>query len=127
MFIYVLDRLNIYMKMIHIKSMKTIYATMMFGLLLLPFKWVQFFEWNCIGMVVCFTFYCLMIRQYYSINQKNIEFKDFIFSIIFVFIIIVLYRLFKYTLNFNQISLLWMITLISIVFLGMNERIMIEG
>lgn len=63
-----------------------------------------------------------MIIQYYTINQKLIEFKDLIFTFCFMIISSCIYTLLGYKLNLNQLIILSSITFICIVQVGCNHR-----
>lgn len=123
MYYYVSGKWNIIMKQIHIKIMKHILPFFNFLILLFPFQWVQFFENEIYLIAFFFLIYTFMIQQYYHVNEKKTEAKDFIFTMIFMVLIFLILRLFQIHLDWNQFLIIGMAACISIVLLADNIRL----
>ncbi len=123
MYYYVSGKWNIIMKQTHIKIMKYILPSLNFLILLFPFQWVQFFENEIYLIAFFFLIYTFMIQQYYHVNGKKTEAKDFIFTMIFMVLIFLILRLFQIHLDWNQFLIIGMAACISIVLLADNIRL----
>lgn len=123
MYYYVSGKWNIIMKQMHIKIMKHILPSLNFLILLFPFQWVQFFENEIYLIAFFFLIYTFMIQQYYHVNEKKTEAKDFIFTMIFMVLIFLILRLFQIHLDWNQFLIIGMAACISIVLLADNIRL----
>lgn len=127
MFFYVSLQLNIFMMNEHTSAMKkNVFSTFILLFLLIPFIWAGFFDRSVFGIILLFFFYSFMIQQYYVLNHKKIEIKDLIFTLCFMIVSFLSYRLFQITLDYDQILILASCVFISIVNVGCNRRIQVE-
>ena len=106
--------------------MKTLITSFYMILLFLPFIFSGYFEWNVLLIPVFFYIYQWMIEQYYSLNQKRFEFKDCVFAFCFMIISVLLFRLFGYSFNMNQIMFIFLISILCVIQVGCNHRIHVE-
>lgn len=108
--------LNIFMNDLHNNIMEIMSSLIVYTLLNIVFISTQFLTIKLYYSIVLFLIYCLIIKQYYRNNLKTIEFKDLIFSISHIILLISIYLLFEIHLNNNEIMILFTITFISIIF-----------
>lgn len=126
MCICVLHRLNTIIQIGNNVIMKKLFTSFYMLILFIPFILSDYFEWNVLYLSILFYGYQWMIIQYYSLNQKRIEMKDFIFSICFSLLSVLIYRLFGIRFNFNQIIFILLISTLCVVQVGCNHRIHVE-
>lgn len=103
--------------------MRTFISSIYMSLLFIPFILSGYFQWNVLYISLFFVIYQNMIGQYYSLNQKRIESKDFIFAFCFVILSVLIYRLFKYNFDMNQIIFISLISILCVIQVGCNRRI----
>ena len=107
--------LNIILKIENTKVMQIFYSSVYYLIFILPFIFTQFIHLNLLFSLLLFILYLCIIRQYYCENNKIIEIKDFIFTFIYLVLLVLSYRLFGIDIKLNEIYLLYMICFISIL------------
>lgn len=110
------------MNNLHNINMEIIFAAIVYSLLNILFISTQFFKNDLYFSIILFALYCLMIKQYYETNHKIIEFKDLVFTICYVIIVVLIYILFDIYLNLNEIYILFTISYISFIFYASELR-----
>ena len=123
-----LHQWNMFMIDEHTISMwKNIAASILLLLILFPFVLTGFFEPSVLLITLLFSLYQLMLVQYYEANGRIIEFKDGIFTLCFVFLLYLFYRLFHKTLDSDQLMILLSAVFIAMVNVGCTRRIRMES
>ena len=118
----VLETLNIFMINDNNSNMKLISTLIIYLLLNSIFIVTQFLDVVFYSSIILFIIYCIMIQQYYHINYKIIELKDFIFSICFNVLVFCIFLLFEFKLSYNEIIILFTVSYISIIFYASQLR-----
>lgn len=112
----VLKVLNIFMNNTHHKDMKILISSILYLLLCSFFIGTKYLNYTLFLSIILFIFFCIIIQQYYVVNYKIIELKDFIFCICFNILLNCIYILFNFDLNFDEIIISFTISFISIIF-----------
>lgn len=94
---------------------KNIFSTLLYVLILFPFIWVAFFDDSILYSSFIFLGYAWLIQAFHSNSHHRIGWKDFLFTIIFCWMVTWVYHVFLIKFNFNQISLLFLSSFIGVV------------
>ena len=115
MSLHVLKILNIFMMNRHTIYMKIIYSLIVYFTMLFIFVFTLFINKSILFSSIFFILYLFMIKQYYSTNHKLVEIKDMCFSIIYVFLVFLIYLLFNIKFSIDELVIFTTISFISII------------